>query len=63
MLPPEAIQEFKKIYKAEFNEEISDTEATVKANRLIDLYSAMFESLANAPKEEVNQNETRSINK
>lgn len=63
MLPPEAIQEFKQIYKDVFNEEISDADAIIKANRLLDLYSAIFESLAANTKEEVNKNESRSINK
>ena len=42
MLPKEAIEEFKKLYKKHFGEEISDEEASRRANNLVDLYKAVY---------------------
>lgn len=42
MLPPKAIEEFKKIYKKSYGVELSDAEATDKANRLVNLYKAVY---------------------
>jgi hypothetical protein len=53
MLPPEAIQEFKQIYRNKFGEELSDAEATRRANRLVNLYGAIFEHLIAQPEEKV----------
>ena len=41
-LSKEAIEEFKRIYKTEFGEEISDREATEKAIRLINLIRVIY---------------------
>jgi hypothetical protein len=38
MLPKEAIEEFKKLYKERFKVELSDEEAAFRANNLINLY-------------------------
>lgn len=46
MLPKEAIEEFKVLYKKHFGENLSDQEASGRANRLVDLYSAVYGSLA-----------------
>lgn len=62
MLPKEAIEEFKTIYKKVFNEEISDENALVRANKLIDLYRVIFESLAQAAKIKINTHEPRTEN-
>lgn len=53
MLPPEAIQEFKQLYRDTFHEELSDAEASRRANRLVSLYGAIFEHLVAQPTEEV----------
>jgi len=42
MLPKKAIEEFKKIYKKSYGVELSDDEATDKANRLVNLYKAVY---------------------
>jgi len=63
MLPKEAIEEFKDIYKKVFNEDISDEDALVRADKLLDLYKAMFESLSRAAQGKVNTHEPRTENK
>ena len=63
MLPTEAIEEFKTIYKQVFNEEISDADALMKASKLLDLYRVIFESLVNASKIKINTHEPRPKNK
>jgi len=42
MLPKEAIDEFKKIYKDRFKKELSDEEAAIKAGNLFELYKAVY---------------------
>lgn len=42
MLPKKAIEEFKKIYKKSYGVELSDEKATDKANRLVNLYKAVY---------------------
>lgn len=42
MLPDEAIDEFKEIYKKEFGEKLSDEEARRKAENLIKLFDAVY---------------------
>ena len=63
MLPKEAIKEFKDIYKKVFNEDISDEDALVRANKLLDLYKAMFESLVRAGQRKINTHEPINDNK
>jgi hypothetical protein len=38
MLPKEAIEEFKKLYKERFKVELSDEEAAFRATNLVNLY-------------------------
>jgi hypothetical protein len=42
MLPKKAVEEFKEIYKKSYGVELSDEEATDKANRLVNLYKAVY---------------------
>ena len=42
MLPKRAIEEFKKIYKKSYGVELSDEQAADKANRLVNLYKAVY---------------------
>ncbi len=42
MLPPEAIQEFKELYRKHFGEEPTDQEAEQKAEKFLDLYRAVY---------------------
>ena len=61
MLSDEAIKEFQKIWKEEFGEEISDTEASIRGVELIELFQLI------APKEEdliklVQKNEKNNCN-
>lgn len=41
-LPPEAISEFKKIYKEVYGETLSDAKASEKGNRLYQFYKIIF---------------------
>ena len=42
MLPKEAIKEFKVIYKKRFGVDLSDAEASFRANNLVNLYRAVL---------------------
>ena len=42
MLPQKAIDEFKEIYKKEFGKELSDKEAKLKANELMELFRVLL---------------------
>lgn len=42
MLPPEAIKEYKEIYKRCFGVVLDDGEASLHANNLIKLYKAVY---------------------
>lgn len=42
MLPQEAIKEFKKLYLKNYGIQLSDEEATYRANNLVALYSAVY---------------------
>jgi hypothetical protein len=61
MLPKEAIEEFKKIYKKKFNEELSNEEAIYKASTLLNLYKTVWGSdFLNKKEKEITQNEHES---
>jgi hypothetical protein len=42
MLPDKAIKEFKEIYHNVFHEELSDNEASQKANYIFEFYKAVY---------------------
>lgn len=42
MLPPEAIKEYQELYLKRFGVELSDEEASFRANHLVDLYKAVL---------------------
>ena len=42
MLPPEAIEEFKILYQERFGEQVRDQEAAVMAEKLLDLFRAVY---------------------
>jgi len=42
MLPNKAIQEFKELYKKRFGQELSDQEASYRANNLFNLYKVTY---------------------
>ncbi len=44
MLPKEAIEEYKSIYKKRFGVDLTDKQAVTKATRLFCLYKAIYES-------------------
>jgi len=52
MLPKEAIEEFKRIYKAEYGEEISDKKATDLAINLVLLFKRIYRPLPRERKAE-----------
>ncbi len=49
-LPKAAINEFKRLYKAKFNKELSDNEALNRANNLFGLYQAVYGFSSNKSK-------------
>lgn len=49
MLPKEAVEEFKQIYKRVFNEELTDDEASRRANNLVNLYQVVYGDSTNSP--------------
>lgn len=60
MLPPQALQEFKQIYRKVFGEELNDAEAERRANRLLNLYGVIFDHLTSTPNEKVKKHELRT---
>jgi len=44
MLPKQAIEEFKSLYKKRYGVILSDTEASFRANNLVNLYQAVLGS-------------------
>lgn len=42
MLPKEAIEEFKRIYKEIFKEDLDENEASQKARKLLDFYKVVY---------------------
>ena len=49
-LSPEAIREYKEIYKAEFGVELSDAEAEEQGVRLLRLFSLLLRSSPDDPR-------------
>ncbi|MBI2624770.1 MAG: hypothetical protein HYW70_00300 [Candidatus Nealsonbacteria bacterium] len=39
---PEAIQQFRKLYRERFGEELNDNEALLKATKLLNLYRTIY---------------------
>lgn len=57
MLPKEAVKEFIKLYEKKFKVELSDEEASFRANNLINLYRAVVgKSVANKIEDVNNHN-------
>ena len=42
MLPKEAIEEFRMLYRNQYNKELTEEDAVEKANRLFGLYRAVY---------------------
>jgi len=60
MISQKSLEKFKKLYKERFKEELSDDEALRKATRLLNLYRAVYHSLAFYPsKKQINENESK----
>jgi hypothetical protein len=55
MLPKEAIEEFKKLYKQRFKVDLSDEEAVFRANNLVNLYEAVYGASFGKQTEDGNQ--------
>ena len=49
-LPEEAVEEFKKLYKAKFKQDLTNEEAIKRANNLFSLYEAVYGSSINKTK-------------
>lgn len=57
MLPKQAIEEYKKLYKERFGVDLDDGEAILRANNLVNLYKAVYEPFqGNILKEEGDEN-------
>ncbi len=50
MLPKEAVEEYKELYKNRFGVEISEEEASFRANNLVNLYKAVLGESPEQPK-------------
>ena len=51
MLPKEAIKEFKEIYRKEYGTELSEAEASLHANNLIQLYKPAYQKFMEKQRE------------
>jgi len=56
MLTKEALEQFKKIFKEEFQQELDDATALDKASKLVNLYRAVFND------QFINENKNEKIN-
>ena len=45
MLPPEAITEYKELFKKRYGLDISDEEASLRANKLLDFYTVTLDEV------------------
>ena len=52
MLPKEAIEEFKVLYKKHYGQDISDEEASRRANNLVNLYKVVYTLVESSNKSE-----------
>jgi hypothetical protein len=43
MLPQEAVEEFKGLYKKRYGIDLTDQEASFRANNLVDLHTAVYD--------------------
>ena len=58
MLPPEAVKEYRELYLRHYGVELSDQEAALRANNLINFYKAVY-----IDGQEQNENEKQSDTK
>lgn len=63
MLPKEAIQEFKKLYVVRFGIELTDEEASRRANNLVSLYKFVYAEPAFGPTKDEPNREVRKPDK
>jgi len=56
MLPKEAIEEYKELYKKRFGVALSDAEASFRANNLVNLYKAVLGSEHSGTTKKVEEN-------
>jgi len=61
MLPKEAVEEFKILYKKIFKIELSDEEASFRANNLIDLYKLTYSQSDLVEIKDKRKNETKKF--
>ncbi len=61
MLPTKAIEEFKVLYKKHYGLDISDQEASRRANNLVNLYKIIYSPVAPAKEGEQKLNQTYDI--
>ena len=47
MVSKEAIEQFKELYRKHFGVELSDEEASLRANKLVNLYRTLYGALLN----------------
>jgi len=62
MVSPEALKEFKRIWKAEYGTEITDAEALPKAVALLTLFDVIYRPITKAQAEKYgNDNNAKSL--
>ncbi len=50
VLPQQAVEEFKRLYKVKFKQDLTENEAIKRANNLFGLYQAVYGFSKNKPK-------------
>ena len=61
MLPPEAIEEFKGLYKKRFGKDLSGKDASRRANNLVNLYKIVYRPLPSTRESEERVNKAYDI--
>jgi hypothetical protein len=62
MLSEKAVQKFKKLYEQRFNEKLTDKEAYQRANKLLNLYRAVYTPLIQREKNNENDYDNQKTN-
>lgn len=61
MLPPEALEEFKGLYKKRFGEDLSSEDASRRANNLVNLYKLVYVPLESSNESEQRVNQAHDV--
>lgn len=61
MLPPEAVEEFKSLYKKRFGEDLSNEDASKRANNLVNLFKVVYQPIPQTKESEEQVNKAYDI--